>query len=381
MRNFTYEEPAPGASYLASIPPEKRRDPNGECCKLFAATFDDEEVQEYRPNLYAKPALNIVSGILMMVFITATEKTFLDLTLGYMYHHILEESYKERRSRMVQVININLNDTVELQGYATWNTDLLCPICNTTHVRKRSRRECLQNYGPYIIENLTETTLKYWKYKAMIIGSNALLNLPKSAAKEYLNLGMLPHEQKTCHLLVGTMDMMNKRIQFITPSSTTPIIVEFPAQELYPSIQGLSQFIHSLSHCQRNYAGPIILVIPPYMPKRGGEPIQDYVEGKRNHLQIYKRGVMLGHTFGLAVVMLEVQGLERQPDVALTDLDWDDEALFNNRGQKTREMNYRIMLYLDNLVKILGEWETSPFTREAHVGYRSLRPEDVEARD
>ena len=378
---FEYEEPAPGASYLASIPPEKRRNPNEDCCKVFSSTFDDEEIQEYRPNLYAKPALNIVSGILMMVFITATEKNFLDLTLGYMYHHILEEDDKERRSRMVQVININLNDTVELEGYPTWNHDHMCPICNTTHVRKRSRRECLQNYGPYIVDNLTENTLKYWKYKAIIIGSYALLNLPKSAAKEYLNLGMLPQEQKTCRNLVGTMDMINKRTKLIGPDSTAPIIVEFPVDVLYPSVQGLSQFIHSLSHCQRNYAGPIILVIPPYMPKQGGEQLQYYVEGKRNHLQLYKRGVVLGHTFGLAVAMMEVQGLEHQPEVSLTDLDWDDEPLFNNRGHKTRELNYRIMQYLHNLVKTLAEWETSPSQRETHVGHRSLRPEDVDARD
>ena len=378
MPSFTYTAPAHGKSYLSGLPQDKRR-PDDSCCMKVNSLTHDMEVQEIVPNIFWEAGMNIVHAIIIFAIITKSEKVFLESTLGFMFHHIIEKHDTERRNRLT--VAIGGQHIIEIEGHPGSTMQNECPFCYTLHLRQGPIENCLEIYGPYVVQSLNKESLNFKNYRAMIIGHNCLLGLHKQAAIDFLNLGITyEKEQVSCNTREGIEQMMKIRINLLGANSNMPIIIEFPMDPIHPSTDRLGLYIHTLCHIQRQYKGPIILVIPPYIPQKYCSE-ETYIEGKRIHQEVFQFGVNLGQSFGLAVSRIHIQNEDSPGNITLTDLKWSKEALFNREGERTREYHNRVLLSLNRLVKAVEYWNTAHFQRENAVGVRSLDPSEVEARE
>jgi hypothetical protein len=159
-----------------------------------------------------------------------------------------------------------------------------------------------------------------------------------------------------------------------------PLLVEFPMIGTHCKALKMKGILEQMGNLQRTYKGPLVLVIPPYIPT-AEDTWEMYIAGMRHHEGTYRMGLSLGKIYGVAVTRLIVQ-TEELHGLIMTRVDkWDNECLFSPTGRPLREFHRRVISYLEELVNTLNAWNPAKEDRELAVGYRSLNLEETEARE
>ena len=380
---------AQGKSYISQIPPRNRE--GHKCCDLDGILSQVHILSSNYPeiipipesyNIWGEPAKDIIRAIRHLGTITGTEKQYLSTNIGYMYQQVVQEYTEQVKSNMTLVRN---NFSQEELGANTpiWETGN-CQECSVKHTNQGLPGECRLVNGPLAIDLVRVETLKPDRYQAVMIGSKHLQVLSTTAREEILNLGLIEEVQYPAPWSDAEAQLYFTGIDdrlLLTGRTMKPVFIEFtPLQNLGKIPTQLCYAISALAEIQRRWDSPIILVVPPYFPKPG-EKVEDYNRGKLLHQHTAAIGNYLGKMLGLAVYPLLIQTVPYNEGYHLINPDWHGEPLFNKEGRQTREYLRRCKRALLELTEALQVWMVPDAERSLYVGYRSLDPADVEARE
>lgn len=345
--------------------PEEKKRPDKQCCSRAEKLVLDDEVQEVIENELAPILYQIMFALSTLatsgILVKSDERKILDRNLGFLYHDVMKEHDKTCRSRMT--ITGESTSRAELEGHPWSSMKNECLSCLTFHIKEGQEYECIEFRGPLIIENLDRYSFKRWGYSAMIIGINAMLYLPKHLNEIYLNLGVVyKKEEDSLMSLEDIRKMIESRMKILAADSNLPILVEFPINPTHPTIDKLKFFLHAIAHLQQRYAGPIILIIPPYIPLKY-EGYDDYTTKKIMMEYIYRRALMWGQNLGAAVAKLHMQTDHLGDRIIMMGPRWSSEAIFNREGQRTREYYYRLVMSLEKIVAASKKWNITVHQR------------------
>ena len=380
---------APGKSYISHIPPINR---DGHRCydlddvmsqvHIFSSNYPERVPIPVSNNIWGEPAKEIVRAIVHQRTITGTEKAYLSMNIGFMYQQIVQEYTEQVKSNMTLVRKDFSQEELGAQ-IPMWDTGN-CQDCYVKHISDGLPGECRLVNGPLAIELVREETLKPDRYKAVMIGSKHLQVLSTTARREILNLGLIKEVQYPAPWSDAEAQLYFSGIDdrlLLTGRTMKPVFIEFtPLANEGKIPTQLFRAVMALAELQRRWESPIILVVPPYFPKPG-EKVEDYNEGKKLHQHTAAIGVYLGRMVGLAVCPLLIQTVPYNEGYHLINPDWHGEPLFNKDGRQTREYLRRCKSALLELTEALQVWMVPDAERSIYVGYRSLDPADVEARE
>ena len=338
---------------------------------LEEAYLNSNPIFEMAPfNKWGNYAKAIVTAMKQKFRVNEEDHKFLTVNMGYLFHKIVTDHAKDIRSRSSVVSNKFSEE--EVHGIQRYSPDQECARCRVGHLSVGLPTECIASYGPLEADVLHETTLPLNNYAAMVIGTKALLSLHEFAIPIFLNVGITNLEELSYeHIKTGLAEKVRKRIKLLANDSCMPILVEFfydsKATESVP--RQLYTAIRTLAQIQREYNGPIVLIIPPYRIL-SRDTICEYNEGKRRHQVWVKMGMLIGKMLGLAVCSLYIQSEYKDNQTVTNPPTWVIEPLFNEEKQCTREYYRRIHETLVNLVKALVPWIVTIPERQACQGYR-----------
>jgi hypothetical protein len=230
----------------------------------------DENLESAPPNKWAKYGKGIIQAMQAECTLKEDEHRFLVTNMGYIFNEIMIDYMAEARSRL-SIVPKRLSEE-EIFGIQASFVDQECAKCKVGHVLNPLPTECYSNYGPYDVKRLKNNPLDIKDYAAMVVGTDALLLFYARAVPMFMNLGITDQDQLSFDKnRTGIADAVRDRIAILPKNSTMPILVEFRYD--YLSAESLPTQMHlmisSLAQVQREYDGPIILLIPPYRVQEG----------------------------------------------------------------------------------------------------------------
>jgi len=370
---FTHVAPQEGKSYLSDIPVDKRnahevRADRSSNWLILNHTGED---------LWTAAALQILWAVTCALTVTRNELTYLQEHIGYAWHEVLSRHTCKEMSKMV-VAQLWLQ--IEYHGYPTYAIEDGCLSCHDFHQSPGELSECTGIYGPFYLPMLITLPQDLKQYSAAIMGTQTLLGLSKRGQSWLFNLGEVSVGDYEATTGAEFKELILQRIILLRPRPTMPLLVEFPMIGTNCKVLKMKGILEQMGNLQRTYKGPLVLVIPPYIPT-AEDTWEMYIAGMRHHEDIYRMGLGLGKIFGVAVTSLIVQ-TEELHGLIMTRVDrWDNECLFSPTGRPLREFHRRVISYLEELVNTLNTWNPAKEDREQAVGYRSLNLEEIEARE
>jgi hypothetical protein len=331
----------------------------------------DENLESAPPNKWAKYGKGIIQAMQAECTLKEDEHRFLVTNMGYIFNEIMIDYMAEARSRL-SIVPKRLSEE-EIFGIQASFVDQECAKCKVGHVLNPLPTECYSNYGPYDVKRLKNNPLDTKDYAAMVVGTDALLLFYARAVPMFLNLGITDQDQLSFDKnRTGIADAVRDRIAILPKNCTMPILVEFRYD--YLSAESLPTQMHlmisSLAQVQREYDGPIILLIPPYRVQEG-DGWNDYAKGKRYHEYWEKMGTQLGQMLGLAVGSVLMQSEYRDENTVYNHASWTVEPLFNEKRQCTREYHRRMYGMLLNLCMYIHPWIVPVSKRQNCQKYKS----------
>jgi hypothetical protein len=308
------------------------------------------------PNKWSGYARAVVQAMQQNFMVTKDDYDFLLVNSGYLFHQIIAEHMADLRSRF-SVVSIDF-ESQELFGSQNYHLDQECIQCRVGHQRVGLPTECNATYGPYNSELLVNTTMPLDSFLAMVVGTKSLLTLHEAAWGTFLNVGITNQGELSLQTdRMGLANAVRKRIYLLERNSVLPILVEFYHDKRSPCSDRSQLFlaIYSLAQLQREYSGPIVLLIPPYCIDRN-DGITEYRAKKVNHRKLEVAGSLLGKKLGLAVCSLVIQSEHRDMGTVMNHPQWAIEPLFNHAKVCTREYYRRVHDLMICLVNSLLPW-------------------------
>jgi hypothetical protein len=370
---FNHVAPKEGKSYLSDIPVDKR---NAQ--EVRADRFSNWLILNHTgEDLWTPVALQILWAVNCALTVTRTELNYLQEHIGYAWHEVLAQYTRKEMSKMV-VAQLWLQ--LEYRGYPTYNIEDECLSCHDFHQSPGELSECTGIYGPFYLPLLMASPQDLKQYTAAIMGTQSLLGLSKLGQSWLFNLGEVTIGDYDVTTGADFRELIQQRLSLLKPLSTLPLLVEFPMLGTDSKVLKMKGILEQMGNLQRTYKGPLVLVIPPYIPT-AEDTWEMYNAGMKHHHSIYQMGLDLGRIYGVAVTRLIVQ-TEELHGLIMTRVDkWDNERLFSPTGRPLREFHRRVISYLKELVSTLHAWNPPEEDREQAVGYRSHNLEETEARD
>ena len=369
---FTHVAPQKGKSYLSGIPVDKRSAHEARADRFSNWLILDNTGED----LWKAPALQILWAIICGLIITRSELTYLHEHIGYAWHEILERHTRKEMSKMMVA---QLWPQIEYRGYPVYALKDECISCHNFHQSPGELSECTGIYGPFNLPMLMAVPQDFKQYSAALMGTQVLLGISKKCQSWLLNVGEV--SIKDYDMVSGDEfgQLIQQRINLFSPLSTLPLLVEYPMIGSDSHVLKMKGILEQMGNLQRTYKGPLVLIIPPYIPT-AEDTWEQYKAGMKDHHNHYQMGLDLGKIYGVAVTRLMVQTEELHGQM-MTQLCWENECMFSPTGRPLREFHRRVISYLRELVVAILTWNPPEGTREAAVGYRSLNPEETEARD
>jgi hypothetical protein len=322
--------------------------------------------------------MQILWAVTCALTVTRLESNYLQEHIGYAWHEVLTQHTYKEKSKMVVA---QLWPQIEYRGYPTYNIEDGCLSCHDFHQSPGELSECTGIYGPYYLPMLLTLPRDLKQYSAAIMGTQTLLGLSKRGQSWLFNLGEVSVKDYNATTGAEFKELILERIILLQSRPTMPLLVEFPMIGAYCKAQKMKGILEQMGDLQRTYKGPLVLVIPPYIPT-AEDTWEMYTAGMRHHEGTYRMGLSLGKIYGVAVTRLIVQTEEMHGLIIMTRIDkWDNECLFSPTGRPLREFHRRVISYLEELVSTLNAWNPDKEDRELAVGYRSLNLEETEARE
>ena len=331
----------------------------------------DTDLEPAPPNKWAKHGKEIIKAMYDNQTLKEEEHRFLVANMGYIFNEIMAEYMAGARSRM-SIVPRRISEE-EMYGLQSILELQECAKCRVGHVMNSFPNECDATYGPYDVKRLKNQPMDINDYSAMIVGTDAMLLFYGEAVPMFLNLGITDPEQLLFDKnKTGIADAVRDRIAILPKNCVMPILVEFHhdylSNESFPTQMHL--VISSLAQVQREYDGPIILLIPPYRVQEG-DGWNDYAKGKRYHEYWEKIGMQLGQMLGLAVGSVLMQSEYRDEHTVYNHNTWSVEPLFNEKRQCTREYHRRMYTMLVNICMHIHPWIVPVSERQKCQKYKS----------
>ena len=323
------------------------------------------------PNKWAGYAGAVVQAMQQNFMVTKDDYDFLLVNSGYLFHQIIAEHMGDLRSRF-SIVSIDF-EKQELFGSQDYQLNQECMKCNVGHQRVGLPTECNATYGPYNFELLINTTMPLDSFLAMIVGTKSLLTLHEASWETFLNLGITNQgELSLARDKMGLANAVRKRIYSLERNSVLPILVEFYLDNRSTCSDRSQLFlaVYSLAQLQREYNGPIVLVIPPYCIDRH-DGLAEYRAKKINHRKLEVVGSLFGKKLGLAVCSLVIQSEHRDMGTVMNHPQWAIEPLFNHEKVCTREYYRRVHDLMLCLVNSLLPWIVPEFQRLSCLSFQS----------
>lgn len=308
------------------------------------------------PNKWADYSKAVVQAMQRGFTTNMSDQNFLSINIGYLFNQVTIEHMADMRSRQ-SIVHKDFSEE-EIFGIQEYYSDQECAKCKVGHVMEGNSTECPASYGPYDVELLKDSTMLFDSYAAMIVGTKSLIQLHEVATQIFLNVGIINLENISLKSSkTGLANEVRRRIQLLNVNSVMPILVEFyhdeQSSESVPS--QLHMAISTLAKLQRDYNGPIVLIIPPYQVKVG-DGIAEYNKGKQTHKLWETMGSLLGKFMGLAVGSLIIQSEYWDTCLVANHPMWVVEPLFNENSQCAREYYRRIHETMMCITNALHQW-------------------------
>ena len=216
-------------------------------------------------------------------------------------------------------------------------------------------------YGPSIPDRMTDDRTWSTNLKAVVAGCIDLYYLPRELYGQFLNLAdrcphpyFVPNTAMEAETVMATADSLYQRLQriihFLGSGVTLPLFVEFylDAHNLgKPLLWHLVGFCQTLKACQRDYSGPLILLLGPVRPTSGGE--ESYRLLKMGMYRSQNIARLVGKAMGVAVAQMPLQQLETYRGQEWIKFHfWKSAAIYTTEGTPTQEMYRRIKYYLES---------------------------------
>jgi len=323
------------------------------------------------PNKWSGYARAVVQAMQQNFMVTKDDYDFLLSNSGYLFHQIVVEHMADLRSRFA-VVSIDF-EKQELFGVQKYHLSQECMQCRVGHQRIGLSTECNATYGPYNMELLANTTMPLKDFQAMVVGTKYLLTLHEAAWGVFFNVGITNPSELSLHTnRTGLANAVRKRTYLLGNNSILPILVEFhiDKRSSHRDLAQLFLAIQSLAQLQREYSGPIVLLIPPYCIDRH-DGLIEYRANKIKHRRWEVMGSLLGKMFGLAVCSLVIQSEYRDMGTVMTHPQWALEPLFNHEKICTREYYRRVHDLMICLVSSLIPWNVPESQRLACLKFQS----------
>jgi hypothetical protein len=391
------EPPAPlerGQSYISVVPTHMRnghtavnKDYLSAMVQHLSTTYPLHAQQAIPTNIWGPPAKQIMKAIYFDCTITESEHTFLTTNLGFMYHEVLHE-HTTKVERDMTTVHKRFSAEELGNQHPQWDgmhRDM-CIQCKVLHINPGSTTECRLTNGPLSISLVTLTPMDMQKYHAMMIGTQALQVLPMSLREKVVNMGSLnTWTYKAPGILQEdgphTFEFEVQARLNLIQNLCLPVLIEFtvdPSSRDKAPTQ-LYYAISTLARLQQNYAGPLILIIPPHLPDYD-EDLDRYEAGKVQQCYLTDVGIAIGRMKGVGVCGLQIQTEKTVGHFHCINPTWAGEPLFA-RGRLTREYMRRTHDSLMGIIEALQPWSMTEDERRHQIGYRSVDLLDVVDRE
>ena len=309
---------------------------HGDCHWTYS---DMMELKDNNPSQLLQKAIDLHIKRKNDVRLTVSEQNFVDHNRGFIYQSLLENWYQKYIARYSTV---NLHDE-EVEIPQDINQ---CAYCEVVHIGPVPPHSCASrlNFSPQQWKNMDLFDFK--QTKMVLFGRKTLLIIPFEL--EAINVGTSERLNYTTgfNLDVEINKAENSfyqallaRIKIAGFDNKIPIFCEFANS----SSQGLGiswehhaiGFMRVLKNLQRQYIGPLIMVIPPVQYTSESD-LTSYNEKKLSWIKNSLAIRTMGQLFGIPVLCLNIQTFPEGEKFTRNRF-WKNEAIFNKNGIGTLE--------------------------------------------
>jgi len=221
----------------------------------------------------------------------------------------------------------------------------------------------ISTHGPRLLEDhkLDANTSKA-KVKVYFMGHLNLYYLPPTLKPQVMNVGNPTIGKYDVPLLAsdimkplptgeGTlMGNIKKVVEAIGQDNYKPLLIEFyeaPDAPQAEAMAHLTGFANAVRVCQKDYFGPMIVVLPP-IRAMFGDTQQSYSDKVTHMTWLHHQGHAIGSALGVPILCMPAQVMEYttlKEKIYYTG--WIPEPLFASNGNHTREYLNRIHLWFE----------------------------------
>ena len=242
-----------------------------------------------------------------------------------------------------------------------------CQYCSCIHVATAHPhpQSCplISTHGPRLLEDLKlDTEVSKAKVKVYFMGHTNLYYLPPTLRPQVMNVGNPSIGTYDVPLLAtdvmkplpngeGTLiSNIKKVITAIGQDNHRPLLIEFYEATDAPqaeAIAHLTGFANAVRICQKDYFGPLIVVVPP-VRAMFGDTQQSYNEKVIHMTRLHHQGHAIGSALGVPILRMPAQVMEYTTlKEKVYYMGWIPEPLFASNGNHTREYLNRIHLWFE----------------------------------
>jgi hypothetical protein len=242
-----------------------------------------------------------------------------------------------------------------------------CQYCSCIHVATAHPhpQSCplISTHGPRLLEDLKlDTEVSKAKVKVYFMGHTNLYYLPPTLRPQVMNVGNPSIGTYDVPLLAtdimkplpngeGTLiSNIKKVITAIGQDNHRPLLIEFYEATDAPQAEAMAHltgFANAVRICQKDYFGPLIVVVPP-VRAMFGDTQQSYNEKVIHMTRLHHQGHAIGSALGVPILRMPAQVMEYTTlKEKVYYMGWIPEPLFASNGNHTREYLNRIHLWFE----------------------------------
>ena len=304
------------------------------------------------------------------IAITAAEATYFDSCKGFMYLPVLKTFNSMIASRRYRSTVIE-NELVVCQAWMAAHPNY-CVFCQVIHSPATGPHPhtCyfVNTNGPRGIQDLKLDKSWLSAAKAVFLSCQHLYYMPGALRAKIINVAtnveceyMMPARAQEIQNPPITHEnslifRIHEIIHLIGATNRMPILIEFHENHKYPTadlVLHIVGFATAVRYCQPNYAGPLIVIIPPVKAVLG-ETTESYNTKKTRLAAAQNYGHLVGTAMGVPIIHIQAQVTQfTEAGEGIHYSSWIPEPLFNNAGAHTREYMSRLYVWFDTFIKVL----------------------------
>ena len=343
-----------------------------------------DELSHVNSNEYYNLAASLMNTKLQGIELSASEAVQWQECIGFFFFEKLRFMQAEEAAKAT-IAPITISE-YNLHPIAKGMDALECFTCRVGHL------DGSQCNGPFSTGPHSERAIELsctWRNKArlILISFSLLKFISLDLIDDVLNFNFAhtSYERNSMVITAGSKNcelfkQIRGIIELIGPNRALPIMLEFAHQvEGFPiSCHDIIGFLRVVYYAQATYKGPIVVVVGPVRPYRG-ESQKSFMERKREHKKLCVTALAIGHALGVPVTICNITDMGPDSEsVPCVGLGWRPEALYNRKGQPTREYYRRLSIWMRNRMSILNYYSpeynvdtgTPKFSLASGLGYK-----------